>query len=298
MPFIQAGQDPAVEDSTYSVYVLLLNRRGRDFLCSGSQGRKLVQNAGDVANNDRGQYWFLESQRRCCRSLQWTLADNAGETFNAGDVLLEIETDKAQMDVEAQDSGILAKILVPDGTQKVNVGKVIAVLAEEGDDISAVGVAAESLDTSSAEPANKVKEKSRDVAQTSQDEHKRHLKFENTYLPAVLRLLQLHDIEDPTQIHGTGPHGRLLKGDVLAHLGTIKSDVPKSLQRILEEKQRLDLSNIIVQRCQDKPQQVAIYSSEATMKPPPFACIEETVGLTAALQVQKEISGGFGCDLC
>jgi len=290
---MQARQGSAMEDSTYSVYILLLNFRNRNFLCSGSQGRKLVQNAGDVANNDGRQYCFLESQRRCYCSLQWTLADRTGESFDAGDVLLDIETDKAQMDVEAQDSGILAKILVPDGTQKVDVGKVIAVLAEEGDDISAVGVPEESLDTSSTEPANKVKEKSRDVAQTSQDEHKRHLKFENTYLPAVLRLLQLHGIEDPTQIHGTGPHGRLLKGDVLAHLGTIKSDVPKSLQRILEEKQRLDLSNIVIQRGQDKPQPAAVYSSEATMKPPPFACIEETIGLTAALQVQKEISGWF-----
>ena len=50
-------------------------------------------------------------------------ANEVGGSFEAGDVLLEIETDKAQMDVEAQDSGILAKILVPDGTQKVNVGK-------------------------------------------------------------------------------------------------------------------------------------------------------------------------------
>jgi pyruvate/2-oxoglutarate dehydrogenase complex dihydrolipoamide acyltransferase (E2) component len=53
---------------------------------------------------------------------------NKGDSFVAGDVLLEIETDKAQMDVEAQDDGVLAKIILPDGTQKVNVGKTIAVL--------------------------------------------------------------------------------------------------------------------------------------------------------------------------
>jgi pyruvate/2-oxoglutarate dehydrogenase complex dihydrolipoamide acyltransferase (E2) component len=192
------------------------------------------------------------------------------------------------MDVEAQDSGILAKILVPDGTQKVDVGKVIAVLAEEGDDISSVEMPVESLETSSTEPAHQVE----DAIQTSRDAHKPLLKFENTYLPAVLRLLQQYGIEDPTQIQGTGPNGRLLKGDVLAHVGTIKSDIPKSLQRILEEKQRLDLSNIVVQRAQDKLQPPAGFS-EVSTKPPPFARIEETVCLTAALQVQKEISGFF-----
>ncbi|KAJ3509151.1 hypothetical protein NMY22_g16392 [Coprinellus aureogranulatus] len=59
-----------------------------------------------------------------------------GEAFSAGDVLLEIETDKATIDVEAQDDGIVGKILVGDGTKGVPVGKVIALLAEEGDDIS------------------------------------------------------------------------------------------------------------------------------------------------------------------
>lgn len=45
-----------------------------------------------------------------------------GDSFSAGDVLLEIETDKAQMDVEAQDDGILAKITVQDGSKAVQVG--------------------------------------------------------------------------------------------------------------------------------------------------------------------------------
>lgn len=220
------------------------------------------------------------------------MAYSAGEPFSAGDVLLEIETDKAQMDVEAQDNGILAKILVPDGTQKVNVGKTIAVLAEEGDDISSVEIPAENQDSTSSQPTIKTEEESSNAPKTDHQETKTHLKFQETYLPAVFRLLQEHHIEDPMKIQGTGPHGRLLKGDVLAHLGTIKSEAPKNLQRILEEKQRLDLTNVIAQRIQDAPPR-APPSSEDSIKPPPFACVKETVGLTEVLRAQKQLSGIF-----
>jgi pyruvate/2-oxoglutarate dehydrogenase complex dihydrolipoamide acyltransferase (E2) component len=65
---------------------------------------------------------------------------NEGDAFTAGDVLLEIETDKATIDVEAQDDGIMGKILVKAGENKVPVGQVIAVLAEEGDDLANIEV--------------------------------------------------------------------------------------------------------------------------------------------------------------
>ena len=196
------------------------------------------------------------------------------------------------MDVEAQDNGVLAKIIVPDGSQKVNVGKVIAVLAEEGDDISSVEIPAE-LESSPTQSTTDVKERSDNAVEAGHEGPKVHLKYEDTYLPAVLRLLHQYGIEDPKKIRGTGPHGRLLKGDVLAHVGTIKSDVPQSLQRILEGKQRLDLTNVVVQPLDYASQPAAAHSSEVATKPPPFACIKETVGFSEVLRVQKQISGYF-----
>src|ERR1700739_4486890 len=56
-----------------------------------------------------------------------------GENIRAGDVLAEIETDKATMEVEAVDEGVLGKILVADGTAGVKVNEPIAVLVEEGE---------------------------------------------------------------------------------------------------------------------------------------------------------------------
>ncbi|MBR0672782.1 biotin/lipoyl-containing protein, partial [Neoroseomonas soli] len=60
-----------------------------------------------------------------------------GERIKAGDVIAEIETDKATMEVEAVDEGILGRILVPDGAQGVKVNEVIAVLVEEGEAVPA-----------------------------------------------------------------------------------------------------------------------------------------------------------------
>ncbi len=67
---------------------------------------------------------------------KWLVAE--GDTIRSGDVIAEIETDKATMEVEAVDEGIMAKILVPGGSENVAVNALIAILAEEGEDVSAL----------------------------------------------------------------------------------------------------------------------------------------------------------------
>src|SRR6202051_1455664 len=65
-----------------------------------------------------------------------------GDTVKAGEVIAEIETDKATMEYESIDDGVLAKIVVPEGTQDVSVNALIAVLAQEGEDPKAAAAAA------------------------------------------------------------------------------------------------------------------------------------------------------------
>src|SRR6476659_4160899 len=60
-----------------------------------------------------------------------------GDKVKSGDVIAEIETDKATMEVEAVDEGTIAKILVPEGTQDVPVNDVIAIMAGDGEDVKA-----------------------------------------------------------------------------------------------------------------------------------------------------------------
>src|SRR5580704_14079959 len=75
-----------------------------------------------------------------------------GDAVKAGDVLAEIETDKATMEIEAVDEGTFAKILVPEGTENVAVNLPIALIAGEGEDVAAAAEA-EAPKPAAAKPA-------------------------------------------------------------------------------------------------------------------------------------------------
>src|SRR6185503_10622906 len=78
-----------------------------------------------------------------------------GDAVKPGDVIAEIETDKATMEVEAVEEGKIGKILVPDGAQGVKVNDVIAVLLEEGEDAGAIKAGAAPAPKAAAAPAPK-----------------------------------------------------------------------------------------------------------------------------------------------
>ncbi|MDA1090926.1 MAG: pyruvate dehydrogenase complex E1 component subunit beta [Proteobacteria bacterium] len=82
---------------------------------------------------------------------KWVKAE--GDKVASGDILAEIETDKATMEIEAVDEGILAKILVAEGTEGVPVNTPIAVITEDGEDVGDIGVAAVKAPTPAAPAA-------------------------------------------------------------------------------------------------------------------------------------------------
>src|SRR5213079_1853040 len=82
-----------------------------------------------------------------------------GDKVKAGDIIAEIETDKATMEVEAIDEGVLAKIVVPEGTADVPVNDLIAVIAVEGEDPASVQAAGGKAEPKS-EPQAKAEPKS------------------------------------------------------------------------------------------------------------------------------------------
>ncbi|ORY04845.1 hypothetical protein K493DRAFT_404574 [Basidiobolus meristosporus CBS 931.73] len=144
---------------------------------------------------------------------------NEGDKLEAGDIILEIETDKAQMEIEAQDDGVLAKIIVPNGTKGVAVNSLIALLAEEGDDISSIEVPADATPASTPapeQPAVQSEAPASTPATASADR-------DNYLSPAVAHLVRNNKIDDINKVPATGPKGRILKGDVLGYLGLIKS---------------------------------------------------------------------------
>ncbi|KAI0320313.1 single hybrid motif-containing protein [Amylostereum chailletii] len=151
-----------------------------------------------------------------------------GETFTTGDVLLEIETDKATIDVEAQDDGVMGKILAPDGAKGIPVGKVIALLAGEGDDISNLEAPKEEPKPSkqaAPPPPAQAAPSSPPSSPTppAQSHGHKHIEHSRPLFPSVMRILQENDVSDLNKIKGTGVRGMLTKGDVLAYLGKASS---------------------------------------------------------------------------
>ncbi len=134
-----------------------------------------------------------------------------GNAISAGDALCEIETDKATLTLDADDDGILAKILVPEGTSGVKISSLIALLVAEGEDHTAVEMPGE---TETPKQADKVADgQIEGVSDTTQFSSMRHSvgKDGGALSPAVRQLLDTHNLP-AGDIPSTGPHGRLLKG--------------------------------------------------------------------------------------
>jgi len=221
-----------------------------------------------------------------------------GDSFIAGDVLLEIETDKATMDVEAQDDGIVMKIMEGDGTKSVQIGTRIAVMAEPGDDISKLEVPPDEKKVAPS-PGKKEEKKGPEKAaaaaeketrsKTSGEKHKQ----KHPLFPSVHSLVKEHGLDAAAveSIKPTGPNGRLLKGDVLAYLGSIKAELPAKLLARFEKLSHLDLSNIKV-----APRKEAPRKAEELAAPPAAQKAELSVpiSLSKVLQVQKKIETSLG----
>ncbi len=93
-----------------------------------------------------------------------------GDTVSSGDIMAEIETDKATMEFEAVDEGTIAKILIQEGTDEVKVGAVIAILAEEGEDVEeAAASAGKSGGAAKSEDARTKQEPGKDPADPNKD---------------------------------------------------------------------------------------------------------------------------------
>ena len=149
-----------------------------------------------------------------------------GDKVKSGDVIAEIETDKATMEVEAVDEGTIAKILVPEGTQDVAVNDVIAVLAGDGEDVKAAGAGAASAppkaapvaEAPAAKPAPAAAPAAVAVAAAKPPTPVAPAPQANGHArtfssPLARRLAKEAGIE-LARINGSGPHGRVVARDV------------------------------------------------------------------------------------
>jgi pyruvate dehydrogenase E2 component (dihydrolipoamide acetyltransferase) len=137
-----------------------------------------------------------------------------GDKVKAGDVIAEIETDKATMEVEAVDEGTIGKIVVAEGTQDVPVNQVIAVLLEEGEDASSIKA------SPAAKPAPKAEAKPASAPAAPAQAQKpaappvTNGKGGRVFASPLARRLAKDSGIDVSRVQGSGPHGRVVARDV------------------------------------------------------------------------------------
>jgi len=187
----------------------------------------------------------------------WTKKE--GDKIKAGEVIAEIETDKATMEVEAVDAGILAKIIVPAGSENVAVNSLIALIIEEGESLESVKnyqiKQPESNQLNQNQEASKISVQNHNQANSSQ-ENKPSL-IENSSIssaidnsskikasPLAKRIAENNNLKLSTIAHlGSGPSGRIIKDDVLNALKS-KPNLALGVNRNPQEFTAIKNSNI------------------------------------------------------
>ena len=159
-----------------------------------------------------------------------------GETVKSGDVLAEIETDKATMEVEAVDEGTLGKIVVPEGAQGVKVNAVIALLLEEGEDAKALAGAGTGKPAEKPAPAAAAPQTASAAAAAPAPVHPKTAPpaaaapapaaavngasaGDRLFASPLAKRMAEQAGLDLARLKGTGPQGRIVKSDIEAALG-------------------------------------------------------------------------------
>ena len=193
-----------------------------------------------------------------------------GDEVVSGDIIAEVETDKATMEVEAIDEGKLASIIYPDGSENVQVNKLIGVIALEGDTEKDIEDFINKNTDSIKDNANGIDVKTKEIKSNNDEDKDNNASFltekkdlnDNEYKspsrtnnninidqkririsPLAKRIAELQDI-DITKVIGTGPNGRIIKRDLEDYNNLITSDEKKSTFNEEDNKRVIKLSNI------------------------------------------------------
>ncbi|MBU1756504.1 MAG: pyruvate dehydrogenase complex dihydrolipoamide acetyltransferase [Alphaproteobacteria bacterium] len=244
-----------------------------------------------------------------------------GDTISSGDIMAEIETDKATMEFEAVDEGVLALIAVEEGSEGVKVGTVIAMLAEEGEDVDAVAKA-DAPDSSSdaseeGSPAAKASEPADEGAKRADEQAAPQPDSKPASngapkpsgdriiaSPLAKRIAEQRGI-DLASVTGSGPNGRIVKADVEAAEpgaaapakprddATAEMAAPRAPSRTpaesefgapYEEEKLSSVRKIIARRLTESKQQVPHY----------YLAVD--VRLDALLDLRKQLNAGLEAD--
>jgi pyruvate dehydrogenase E2 component (dihydrolipoyllysine-residue acetyltransferase) len=218
-----------------------------------------------------------------------------GDTVNSGDLLAEIETDKATMEFEAVDEGIIGKILVAEGSEGVAVNAPIAILLEDGEDTSAMdnigdAPAPTAAATATDEPAKSAPKPAPEAAPAKSGTR--------VFATPLARRIATDKGIDLATVNGSGPHGRIIKSDletapakaaapakaVIASSATSDSVKAMYQDRTYEEVPLNGMRKIIAARLTEAKQTI------------PHFYLRRSIHLDKLMQARKEMNAALEAD--
>ncbi len=203
---------------------------------------------------------------------KWNVKE--GDKIKSGQVIAEIETDKATMEVEAVDEGVIGKIMIPAGTEAVKVNQLIALLLEEGEDKAVLegykprhpvggAAAAQDLAKATQDPAPALRASQDDVkVGVSQVVSAAPMAATGTggrvFASPLAKRIAANEGVQLQLVQGSGPHGRVVKEDVLKFVqsgGAAKGRVVRSAVEFTKQPNN-NMRKVIARRLTESKQQV------------------------------------------
>ena len=223
---------------------------------------------------------------------KWLIKE--GDTVESGDIMAEIETDKATMEFEAVDEGIIGKIIIPEGTTGVKVNEIIAILLEDGEDASSIEIQEDiKLKNNTNDEVNVT---NTEIKEIKVDVIKSNSSADRVFAtPLARRIAKSKDL-DLNSISGSGPYGRIVKADVEVSISlpskdtvtttmakSASSETVKSLykERVFIEIELDGMRKVIANRLTEAKQTI------------PHFYLRKSVNLDKLLKIRTEMNEGL-----
>ena len=223
---------------------------------------------------------------------KWLIKE--GDTVESGDIMAEIETDKATMEFEAVDEGTIGKIIIPEGTTGVKVNEIIAILLEDGEDASSIEIQEDiKLKNNTNDEVNVT---NTEIKEIKADVIKSNSSADRVFAtPLARRIAKSKDL-DLNSISGSGPYGRIVKADVEVSISlpskdtmtitmakSASSETVKSLykERVFIEIELDGMRKVIANRLTEAKQTI------------PHFYLRKSVNLDKLLKIRTEMNEGL-----
>ena len=223
---------------------------------------------------------------------KWLIKE--GDTVESGDIMAEIETDKATMEFEAVDEGIIGKIIIPEGTTGVKVNEIIAILLEDGEDASSIEIQEDiKLKNNTNDEVNVT---NTEIKEIKADVIKSNSSADRVFAtPLARRIAKSKDL-DLNSISGSGPYGRIVKADVEVSIAAPSKDtVTKTMAKSAssESVKSLYIERVFIEIELDGMRKVIANRLAEAKQTIPHFYLRKSVNLDKLLKIRTEMNEGL-----